>query len=156
MRQGNASLGFRSFDFREVTEHEFAEAFPVLRELRENLRLTEFVSIYREARRADGYTLLGVYEGVAGAQKCVALMGYRILADFVHGRHLYVDDLVVTTRLRSSGLGAELLKRAEKIAAESDCRGLRLCTGVQNERGIKFYEREGWTARALAFKKTLG
>jgi len=38
-------------------------------------------------------------------------MGYRLLHDFVHGRHLYIDDLVVTSRLRSSGLGAELLKR---------------------------------------------
>jgi GNAT superfamily N-acetyltransferase len=61
----------------------------------------------------------------------------------------------VTASHRSQGLGAELLARAEKIARDLDCRGLRLCTGVENERGKAFYEREGWTARALAFKKPL-
>ena len=82
-------------------------------------------------------------------------MGGRIITDFVHGRHLYIDDLVVDREARSRGTGSLLLKEAEAWAGREGCRGLRLCTGVENEGAKRFYAREGWTARALAFKKKL-
>ena len=109
------------------------------------------MSLYESAKEKDGYTLIGAYDG----DSCVGVMGYRILYDFVHGKHLYVDDLVVTAAKRSSGIGAELLKFAETIAKEHACKGLRLCTGVENERGRRFYERLGWSPRALAYKKSI-
>lgn len=127
------------------------EVFPVMRELRGNLSLEDYRHLYREARERDQYTIVGLFEGTA----CLALMGYRILYDFVHGKHLYVDDLVVTKAQRSNGLGARLLTHAEVEARRLGCRGLRLCTGVENEGGKRFYERHGWIARALAFKKRL-
>ncbi len=107
--------------------------------------------MYRHARAADGFTVVGIFED----GRCAALMGYRILHDLVHRKHVYVDDLVVTSAMRSKGYGAALLRHAENVAAREECRGLRLCTGVDNEAGRRFYEREGWTPRALAFKKKL-
>jgi len=62
--------------------------------------------------------------------RIVAVMGYRFLSDFVRGKHVYVDDLVSTESARSKGLGAELLKFAEDVAARSGCKSLRLCTGI--------------------------
>ncbi len=82
-------------------------------------------------------------------------MGYRILFDFVHDKHLYIDDLVVASSLRSQGFGKQLLDFAEVEARRLGCRGLRLCTGVENEGGKRFYERSGWAPRALAYKKKL-
>lgn len=82
-------------------------AFPLMKELRTHLTFDEFVKLYDAAQKADGYTLVSVFE----ENQCVALMGYRILHDFVHGKHLYVDDLVVTEAKRSQGLG-ENLKRS--------------------------------------------
>jgi hypothetical protein len=41
------------------------------------------------------------------------------------------------------------------LAKELDCKGLRLCTGIENEQGKKFYERNGWSLRAVAYKKKL-
>lgn len=32
---------------------------------------------------------------------------------------------------------------------------LWLCAVLENEGGLRFYEREGWTRRAYAFKKSL-
>jgi hypothetical protein len=32
------------------------------------------------------------------------------------------------------------------------CPRLRLCTGIQNEKGKAFYERNGWNLRAVAYK----
>ncbi len=82
-------------------------------------------------------------------------MGFRTLFDFVHGKHLYVDDLVTAEKHRSKGIGATLLQWAETEATNTGCRGLRLCTGIQNDTAKRFYEREGWHLRAVAFKKQL-
>jgi len=35
------------------------------------------------------FTLVGGFDG----EQCVAIMSYRTLFDFVHGKHLCVDDL---------------------------------------------------------------
>ncbi len=42
---------------------------------------------------------------------------------------------------------------AEEIAEASGCGGLRLGTGKDNSGAMKFYEREGWQMRSVAYKK---
>lgn len=125
--------------------------YPVMKELRPHLSFEDYVSIYQESHTADGYQIVAVEID----SQIVAVMGYRFLSDFVRGKHVYVDDLVSTEKARSQGIGAELLKIAEKIAEENGCQSLRLCTGIENERGIKFYDSNGWTKRAFAYTKKL-
>ena len=132
------------------TPAELRLGYPVLRELREGLSLRDFLSIYKKARAADGYALVGLFRGGS----CAAVMGYRVLHDYVHGAHLYVDDLVTSAAFRSQGLGAELLGYADKRAKALKCRKLRLCTGTDNTAGRRFYEREGWALRSVVYKKT--
>jgi GNAT superfamily N-acetyltransferase len=132
------------------TEADLEIGFSVLRQLRTDLDWAEFLFRYRAAA-AGGYEFVGWFE----EDRCVAVLGYRALVDFVHGPHLYLDDLVVVESLRSSGLGSRILGWAEEEAARRKLSRLRLCTGVENERGKRFYEKNGWTARAVAFKKSL-
>lgn len=35
------------------------------------------------------------------------------------------------------------------------CQVLRLCTGIENERGAQFYEKNNWAKRAYAYTKKL-
>ncbi|QDK42559.1 hypothetical protein DOM21_14090 [Bacteriovorax stolpii] len=122
--------------------------FPVLKELRPHLSFDEYLKIYQEAHASDQYELVALVEN----EKIMGIMGYRVLCDFVRGRHLYIDDLVSVEK--SKGHGAKLLIYAEKKAQELDCTGgLRLCAVLENSGGIKFYERNGWKARAYAFVK---
>ena len=130
---------------------ELEQAFTVLKELRQKLNFRDYLDIYKKASEKDCFCLVGVFEG----KNCLAVMGYRILYDFVHGKHLYIDDLIVTDKCRSQGMGAHLLNHAEKIAQENQCRGLRLCTGIDNHRGKKFYERNNWIAKSIAFKRPI-
>lgn len=125
--------------------------FPVIKELRPHLTFQRYIELIEEAAKHDGYEMIAAFE----QNKCVGAMGVRILFDFVHGKHLYVDDLVVSKDFRSLGLGAKLLRYAEDVAREQKCEGLRLCTGIENEAGKRFYDREGWTLRAVAYKKKL-
>lgn len=122
--------------------------FPLLKELRPLLSWDEFLNIYEAAHKKDQYELVGFFEG----DLLVGLMGHRVLDDFVRGRHLYIDDLVTKESHRSTGLGKTMLEYAIEHAKEINCPGgLRLCTGLDNDRGIKFYEKNGWKARAYAF-----
>lgn len=135
----------------EIKENEIGSVFELLRELRTTLTREDFYAIYAAAKKADQYTFYGYFIN----QECVGLMGLRFLQDFVHHQHLYIDDLVVKKDFRSKGVGAILLEFAEDLAKAKSCTGLRLCTGIDNKAGIRFYERENWAARALAFKKKL-
>lgn len=124
--------------------------YPLLTELRTHLTYESFLDTYHHAHKSDQYELVGFFE----EDNIVALVGYRVLYDFVRGRHLYIDDLITTQTVRSKGLGATVLKFAEEKARELNCTGgLRLCAGIENTGGIKFYEKNGWKARALAFVK---
>lgn len=137
--------------FLAKTKADLEKCFPVMKELRPHLSFDEYLEIYNEAHSSDGYEIVAIEsEG-----KVLAALGYRILSDFVRGRHIYVDDLVSSESVRSKGLGAQLLKYAESIAEEMGCKSLRLCTGIENERGVQFYEKNGWTKRAYAYTKKL-
>lgn len=141
-----------SFRFvRAQEKNDFERFYPVMKELRKELSFDDYMTICQNAHEADGYEIVAI----EADKKVLAVMGYRILHDFVHGKHLYIDDLVSTESHRSQGLGTELLKYAENRARELGCRGLRLCTGIDNEQGKKFYERNGWKLRSFAYKKKL-
>ena len=138
----------QTYEIQEIKGAEVERVLPLMRELRPHLDEESFLRLYKEAKLRDDYKIVGLVQN----DFCVALMGYRILFDFVHGKHLYVDDLVVEKDLRGQGLGKQLLDFALAEAAKEECQGLRLCTGIENHSAKKFYEREGWQARALAFK----
>jgi len=133
------------------SKDDLEKCFPLMKELRPHLSIEEFLSIYHDAHQADQYEIAALEKD----GQLLALMGYRVMTDFVRGRHLYIDDLVSTEKIRSKGLGAQLLLHAEQIAQHKNCKILRLCTGIENERGVKFYEKNGWTKRAFAYVKKL-
>jgi GNAT superfamily N-acetyltransferase len=136
---------------REIPSDKIDSVLSLLRELRPHVTLNDLHSVYQKASQADQYGFYGFFEG----ESCIGLMGLRFLTDFVHGFHLYIDDLVVTQTKRSSGVGAALLQFAEDLAKKKNCSGLRLCTGTENAEGKRFYEREKWNLRAVVYKKKI-
>ncbi len=137
---------------KEVKDkNELEITFPIIRELRPHLTFSDFIVLYEKAKQNDDYKIVGFYQ----QDTCIGVMGYRILFDLVHGKHLYVDDLVTTQSMRSRGVGKQLLIFVEEEAKKHQCKGLRLCTGIENEKAKRFYEREEWKLRSVAFKKQL-
>lgn len=133
------------------TRTDLERCFPIMKELRPHLNLKDFFTIYEKAHQMDGYEIIGIKEG----PQIVAIMGYRTLYDYVRGKYIYIDDLVSSEKMRSKGYGARLLQYAEEAACEQGCATLRLCTGLDNEGGIKFYEKNGWVKRSFAYVKKL-
>lgn len=126
--------------------------YVLLKQLRPHISLEQFRSIFEKANKADDYNIYGYTDQQAQIK---GLIGIRTLHDYVHGKHLYIDDLVVDETCRSQGIGKKLLDFAEDLAKKNECTGLRLCTGIDNKDGMRFYEREKWKQRAVVFKKKL-
>jgi ribosomal protein S18 acetylase RimI-like enzyme len=141
-------------EFRQIDlslDSEIERVYIVLKELRSTPSLSEAKAIIAAAALTGAYRMVEAFDN----EKCVGVMAFRILHDFTHGRHLYIDDLVVTEKMRGKGIGEKFLEYAEAVAQKGGCSNLRLCTGLDNKQAQKFYERCGWQARAYAFKKKL-
>lgn len=123
--------------------------FSVIHELRPHLSYEAYAEIYRNAHADERYELVALEK----QGEIVAAMGYRITHDFVRGKHIYIDDLVVTEKERSKGFAPVLLEYAAERAKQTQCSGLRLCAALENHRGMKFYEKNGWKQRAVAYNK---
>ncbi|MHB0921404.1 MAG: GNAT family N-acetyltransferase, partial [Thiomonas delicata] len=76
---------------------------------------------------------------------------YRVQENLVHGRFLYVDDLVTDADARRAGHGAWLLNRLKDEARLLGCEKLVLDTPLSNALGHRFYFRHGLLATALRF-----
>ncbi len=128
-------------------EHQ-ADAFEVVVELRTHLDRGEYERRL-ELQQAAGYELVGAFEG----DRIVGVLGMRRVDTLARGPHLHVDDLVVRSSHRGSGIGKRLLAFAEQDARD---RGLVALFLDSRQEVIGFYEHLGYAAHtALLMRKRL-
>jgi GNAT superfamily N-acetyltransferase len=129
----------------------WAEALPVLRELRPHLTAESLAAISAEGH-SQGLRFTAAYDDTG---RCVAVAGWRIVATTAVGRRLYVDDLVTTAAARSQGVGHALLAELERRARAACCSAIALDSGVQRHDAHRFYLRERMIIWAHFFTKSL-
>ena len=102
--------------FRHIeSDGEIAAAFPVMAQLRPQLANAEELVARVARQRQAGYRQLAAWrDGVP-----VALAGYRVEENLIHGRFLYLDDLVTTEAERRGGSGNLNCARAD--SARDSC-----------------------------------
>ena len=136
---------------RAIDPVEAASLFPLMRQLRTGLESAEGFAA-RVARQArDGYQLLAL-DSEAGP---AAVAGFRVAENLVHGRFLYVDDLVADADARRQGLGARLIDEFAVAARRERCGKLVLDAALGNPLVHRFYFRQGMLATALRFTREL-
>ena len=62
-------------------------------------------------------------------------------------RVIYLQDLDVSEELRSHGIGAKLIERCKEYGKEKGADFMRTQVFPQNTRGMKFYERAGFSEK---------
>jgi GNAT superfamily N-acetyltransferase len=134
------------------SDAEIAACFPVMVLLRPHLTGADELTTRVGRQREAGYRILAAWRGRAP----VALAGYRVEENLIHGRFLYVDDLVTATSERSTGLGGRLLTAIAHIGRERGIGRLVLDTALDNVFAHRFYYRQGLLARALRFSREIG
>lgn len=126
---------------------EILACYPVMRELRPHLATPdEFLE--RVNRQAEqGYRLLAAWRG----DEALALAGYRGMEMLIHGKFIYVDDLVTREDARGNHIGQQLLAYLYGLAWEQDCNRVVLDTGIANGLAQRFYFRMGMLPTGLHF-----
>ena len=127
-----------------------AAVYPVMRELRDQLSEEQFNDLYATGH-PDGYRVVGLFDG----DECRACAGYRILTNFVSGRHIYVDDLVTAEQWRSHGYGRLLNKYLLELARNEECSSVQLDSNTRRREAHRFYFRERYTIEAFHFTHPL-
>ena len=112
-------------------------ALPVLQELRPHLTQESLEQVLREGT-PQGLRFTAVFRD----GRCLAVAGWRVVANTSALRKLYVDDLSTTGTARSSGVGAALLDELRSRARAEGCHVLDLDSGVQRHDAHRFYLRE--------------
>lgn len=133
------------------TDAEVAACFPVMTLLRPHLTGADELVARVARQREAGYRILAAWR--VGTP--VALAGYRTEENLIHGRFIYVDDLVTAESERSRGLGARLLGAVAAEGRKLGCDKLVLDTALDNIQAHRFYHREGLRARALRFSRPI-
>lgn len=129
-------------------DERLAAVFPVMKELREDLSERDFDKGYA-ADHPAGYRIAALFDG----DECRACAGYRLLTNFVSGRHMYIDDLVTADRWRSSGYGRLLNKYLLELARNEGCGSVQLDSATHRRKAHRFYFRERYTITAFHFAR---
>jgi ribosomal protein S18 acetylase RimI-like enzyme len=123
----------------------------VLLQLRPQFRTPEDFVARVAIQRQQAYRLLAVWDGC----RPVALAGYRQLDNLIHGRFIYVDDLVTDAGERGHGHGERLIEALREIGRNQQCVKLVRDTALSNVLAQRFYFRAGLLARGLHFSMEL-
>ena len=132
------------------SEREVAEAFPVVRELHDELGRRRYEELLSEMR-PNGYRMFAVRDG--GGLTAVA--GVQVITNLYYERHLYVFDLVATEGARSRGHGRALMRHVEDVARGEGCKYIALACGREREGALRFYERLGFERPGYSMRKAL-
>ena len=114
------------------------DCFPVIKELRSHLELTDFITQVQRQQQQFNYQL--VY--LQFDQTIQAVAGFRISESLAWGKFLYVDDLVSKSEDRSKGYGGKLFNWLIDYARTKNCQQLTLDSGVQRFAAHRFYLRQ--------------
>jgi GNAT superfamily N-acetyltransferase len=128
------------------SDSEIMECFPVIYELRPQLKKGDFVNLIRELNKNHNYQLVYLKDTVISS-----VMGIRIGLWLHTGKYLEIEDLITTESARSKGHGEKLLDWAKKYGKSQSCNQLRLVSGVSREKAHKFYKNNGMLFEAKYF-----
>ncbi|RYD24481.1 MAG: GNAT family N-acetyltransferase [Verrucomicrobiaceae bacterium] len=125
------------------TAAEIARCQPLMRQLRPRLESAEqFLEIYRR-QAAAGYRLLVRWSD----ETPLALAGYRISENLIHGQHIYIDDLVSDANSRNLGHGRALLEYLKSEAKSLGFGQLVLDTAITNVNAQRLYQSVGMSMK---------
>ncbi len=117
------------------TAEEIARCLPVIRELRPHLD-DEIAFIKRiQRQQRHGYRLAALEVG----EQVRAVVGFRISESLARGRHIYVDDLVVSAADRSKGAGKRLFEWLLVEARDNSCTQIHLDSEVKHHDTHRFF-----------------
>ncbi len=133
-------------------DDELEEAFPIMRQLRPQHDLLNYLDIVKDAKENDNYRLFALYD----QGEIAAVIGFKPMITLYYGRFVWVCDLVTAEYKRSMGYGERLLSFVHKWASENEYEAVALSSGLHRSDAHRFYEdKMDYERVSFVFKKEI-
>lgn len=136
----------KSFKIELIPYEEMEMILPLVIELNQGKYTKELLQDrLKDMLAMGGYQCIGVFD----KQKLIGICGFWVLNKLYAGKHVEPDNVYVVPEYRSSGIGEVMMNWLFDYAKSIACIGAEVNCYVHNEKGRKFWERQGFEALGL-------
>jgi len=94
-----------------------------------------------------GYECIGVYD----SEELIGICGIWVLNKLYAGKHVEPDNVFVKEHYRNKGVGQLMMNYLFEYAKEIGCKGTEVNCYVTNEKGQRYWERQGYKPLAYHY-----
>lgn len=148
MKDDSGTIDTGAIEIRTlVDENDLRAVWPLVAQLRPEFDEDRFVAqMRRQIVEGCRATVFFDEDGAPRAFAC-----WRVMEMLAVGKHVYVDDLVTDSAVRSRGFGKRMLDWLKAEATRLGCVRLQLDSGTHRQDAHAFYLREGLRIEAFHF-----
>ncbi|MCE4051536.1 MULTISPECIES: GNAT family N-acetyltransferase [Bacillaceae] len=129
----------QSFEIRELDkEHEWLEAFSVMKQLRTHLDEKSYLELVKAAAKKDNYRMAALFIN----KNIIAVAGFMPMITLYNGRFTWVCDLITDNNYRSKGYGEALLEYIQNWSKNNGYDIVSLSSGLKRIDAHRFYEKK--------------
>lgn len=128
------------------TKQEMLANYELLLEVYPNLLMEEY-DRELDDMIPNNYSQVGVYI----EKECVGLTGYWLGTKLWCGKYLELDNVVISSKKRSKGIGKVLFDYMGEMAKIEGCTMLALDSYTSNFKAHKFFYNQGFTPKGFHF-----
>ncbi len=133
---------------RELIEKsEMLQLIGVIQELYPSLTLEAYEKNLTEMIPNNNYSQVAVFDG----ENCLGVAGIWIGTKLWCGKYLEIDNLVVSDKFRSRGVGKLLFNHISQKARAENCSMMALDSYTSNFKAHKFFYNEGFAPKGFHF-----
>ena len=129
-----------------ASKEEMLQNYNLLLQVYPDLKLGDY-STELDVMIPNNYGQVGVFF----ENECVGLTGYWIGSKLWCGKYLELDNVVISEKHRSKGIGKVLFDYMEKMAKTEKCTMLALDSYTTNFKAHKFFYSQGYAPRGFHF-----
>ncbi|WP_109830936.1 GNAT family N-acetyltransferase [Reichenbachiella versicolor] len=137
--------------FYPITEDDIDSILVLISELNPSIPKDTLEARNKEMFEFDNYVCFGCFIN----EKLVGVTSGWLTVRLYSGKQLEVDNVIITSKYQSQGIGEALFNYLEEWALEHDCNSIELNTFSTNSRSHKFYFNQGYEILAYHFCKKL-
>ena len=130
---------------------EMLEQLPVLQELYPSLTLEAYEKDLINMLPNNQYGQIAVFEG----ETCLGLTGYWIGTKLWCGKYLEIDNLIVSEKQRSTGVGKRMFEYLAAKATQENCTMMALDSYTSNFKAHKFFYNQSFVPKGFHFIRVL-
>ena len=130
---------------------EMLEQLPILQELYPSLTLDAYRNDLIDMLPNNHYGQIAVFEG----ETCLGLTGYWIGTKLWCGKYLEIDNLIVSEKQRSTGVGKQMFDYLAAKATQENCTMMALDSYTSNFKAHKFFYNQSFAPKGFHFIRVL-